>query len=135
LLLITVYDRVQQRSSPDARQQENSSMNIARSLFLAAFVSVACGGAAFAREAVFTVKLEAPVAQQTRIIALNAVWDCAGDTCRARPSHGANVRSCRQFVREAGARVQSYGPAGGELSADEIARCNGESRVAQQARN
>jgi hypothetical protein len=45
------------------------------------------------------------------------------------------VRACRQFVRESGARVVAYGPAGDELSAEEIARCNGEAQVTHQARN
>jgi hypothetical protein len=43
------------------------------------------------------------------------------------------VRACRQFVREAGVRVAAYGPEGGELSADELARCNGETPTVQAA--
>jgi hypothetical protein len=105
-----------------------------RSLVIAVLASASFAGAAYARDAVFTVKLEAPVAEQTRIIAQNTVWTCEGDTCLARPNHGANVRSCRQFVRESGARVTSYGTEGDELTAEEIARCNGET-VTQQAAN
>ena len=110
-------------------------MNTARSIFFAALASVALAGPAFARDAVFTVKLEAPVAEQTRIIAQNTIWTCEGDTCLARPGHASNVRSCRQFVREAGIRVSAYGPEGDSLTADELARCNGAATATQQARN
>lgn len=102
-------------------------MSVIRSIVLAAVVSAGFVGAAYARDPVFTVKLESPVAEQTRVIAQNTLWSCEGDTCLARPSHGANVRSCRQFVREAGGvRVVAYGTEGDELSADELARCNGD---------
>jgi hypothetical protein len=75
------------------------------------------------------------VAENTRIIALNAVWNCSGDTCTARVDQSASVRTCRQFVHQAGdVQILSYGPEGAQLSADEIARCNGQS-VTQQASN
>lgn len=106
----------------------------ARSVVLSAIASVLLVGPAFARDPIFTVKIEAPLASGERVIAQNTVWSCSGDTCRARPNHSASVRACRQFVRESGARVVAYGPEGGELSADEIARCNGETTT-QQARN
>ena len=108
-------------------------MNAVKSILFAACASFAFVGPAFARDAVFTVKLEAPVAAQTRVIAQNAIWTCVDDTCLARPSHAATVRSCRQFVREAGARVSAYGPEGDQLTADEIARCNGDAADGQQA--
>lgn len=102
-------------------------MSVIRSFVLAAVITAGFAAPAFARDPVFTVKLEAPVTAQTRVIAQNTIWNCNDDTCVARPSHAATVRSCRQFVREAGgARVISYGPEGSELTADEIARCNGD---------
>ncbi len=101
-------------------------MSVIRSLVLAAVITAGFAAPAFARDPVFTVKLEAPVTEQTRVIAQNTIWNCNADTCLARPSHAATVRSCRQFVREADVRVVSYGPEGNELSADEIARCNGD---------
>ncbi len=110
-------------------------MTAVKSILFAALASVAFAGPAFARDPVFTVKLEAPLAEQTRVIAQNAIWTCEGDTCLARPNHASNVRSCRQFVREAGARVSAYGPEGDQLTADEIARCNGDAGASQQARN
>ncbi|MEQ1617751.1 MAG: hypothetical protein ABL883_05355 [Terricaulis sp.] len=105
-----------------------------RSIVLSAIASVVLIGPAFARDPVFTARIEAPLATGDRVIAQNAIWSCDGDTCRARPNHGVSVRACRQFVRESGARVTAYGSEGRELSADEIARCNGEAS-GQQARN
>jgi hypothetical protein len=109
-------------------------MSALKSIVAAAVLSAAFAAPAFARD-LYTIKLATPVAEQTRVIALNAIWDCNGDTCLARADHGANVRSCRQFVRQSnGLRIASYGTAEDQLSADEIARCNGETQ-AQQASN
>ena len=110
-------------------------MSAIRSIIAAAVISAAFAAPAFARE-VYTIKLSAPVAAQTRVIALNTIWDCEGDTCLARADHGANVRSCRQFVRQAdGLRIVSYGTATEQLSADEIARCNGETYQASNGQS
>ena len=108
-------------------------MSALKSLLVAALASTAFIGAAHAREA-FTAKLEAPAAE-SRVITLNTIWTCDGDTCVARPNHASTVRACRQFVRETGIRVVAYGPAGQELSAEEIARCNGETPSLLQAQN
>lgn len=108
-------------------------MSVTRSLLAAALISAAFTGVAFARNDVFTVKFEAPT-QETRVITQNTLWSCEGDTCVARPNHAATVRACRQLAHEVGGRVVSYGPAGGELTADEISRCNRDSATLE-ARN
>ena len=111
-------------------------MSFVRSVLVAAVVSASFAGAAYARDQVFTVKLAAPVAESTRVIAQNTLWNCEGDTCIARADHAVSVRACRQFVREAGdVRVIAYGPEGSQLSADELARCNGDNVQTQQAQN
>jgi hypothetical protein len=107
-------------------------MSVIRSIAIAAVASLSLIGTASARD-VFTVKFEGAAAER-QVIAQNTVWTCEGDTCVARASH-ANVRACRQFVREADARVTAYGTEGNELSADEIARCNGDQPAALQAQN
>jgi len=124
---------VPERSSP-VRGYGEIPMKVMSSIVIAAALSLSFVSPALARGEVFTVKLEAPVAEQTRVIASNAIWNCEGDTCVARPTHSASVRECRQFVRESGARVISYGPEGSELTSDEIARCNGDANTLQ-ARN
>lgn len=101
-------------------------MSFVRFLAIAAVASASLAGAAFARDAVYTIKLASPVAERTQVIAQNTIWTCEGDTCRARSSNGANVRACRQFVRQSGARVTEFGSEADALTAEEIARCNGE---------
>ena len=109
-------------------------MSAAKSILVAVLFAASFAGVASARDEIFTVKLSTPVTTQTRVIALNTVWSCDGDTCLARPAHAATVRSCRQFVHQAGGHVTAYGSAERQLSADEIARCNGEATV-QSAQN
>jgi len=106
-------------------------MSVIRSIAFAAVASLSLIGTAAARD-VFTVKFEGAAAER-QIIAQNTVWTCEGDTCAARPNHASTVRACRQIARELGARIVSYGPEGRELSADEIARCNGETQTQQAA--
>lgn len=109
-------------------------MNAVRTIAFAAALSVGFAGAAFARDPVFTATLDA-ASQEARVIAQNAIWDCEGATCVARADHAVSVRACRQLVRETGARVLAYGTEAQQLTADEIARCNGESSATQQASN
>lgn len=111
-------------------------MSVVRSLVFAAVISAGLTAPAFARDPVFTIKLAEPVANQTQVIAQNTLWNCDGDTCRARADHAVSVRACRQFVRQAGdVRVIAYGSENRELTAEEIARCNGEAPATQQAQN
>ncbi|MBX3429488.1 MAG: hypothetical protein KF779_07910 [Hyphomonadaceae bacterium] len=110
-------------------------MNALRSIVAAAVMSAAFVAPAMARD-LYTIKLSSPVAEQTRIIALNTIWDCNGDTCLARADHGVNVRSCRQFVHQSnGLRIASYGDANEQLSAAELARCNGETYQASNGQS
>ncbi len=121
------------RSSPSSATNQEIFMSALRTIAIAVLASATFVGAAYARDAVFSARLQAPVAEHTRVIANNAIWNCDGDTCRARVTHGANVRSCRLLARELNARVVAYGAEDDQLSADEIARCNGETAIAQAA--
>lgn len=107
-------------------------MTAVRTIALAAALSVGLAGAALARNPVFTATLDTP-AQSSRVIAQNAIWNCEGETCVARADHAVSVRACRQLLRGTGGRVTAYGTEERQLSADELARCNGES--AQRASN
>ncbi|HRK65536.1 MAG TPA: hypothetical protein PLN53_14165 [Terricaulis sp.] len=108
-------------------------MNAVRTIALAAALTIGFAGAAFARDPVFTATLDTP-SSEARVIAQNAIWNCEGATCVARADHAVSVRACRQLVRETGGRVVSYGTEAHQLTAAEIARCNGET-VTQQASN
>jgi hypothetical protein len=100
-------------------------MHLFKTIAAAAAISTALAGGAYAQNSTFTARLAAPLAQ-SRVIAVNTMWNCAGDTCVAHPSHGVSVRACRQFVHEAGARVTAYGSETQQLSSEELARCNGD---------
>jgi len=104
-----------------------------RTLALAAALSMGVAGVAFARNPVFTATFEAPAAE-AQVIAVSTVWNCEGNTCVSRASHGVNVRSCRQLAIETGGRITAYGDESRQLNADELNRCNGERRT-QEARN
>src|SRR5689334_15115108 len=108
-------------------------MTVFKSILVAAVLSSAFAGAAYAQGSTFTAKIEGQPAQ-TRLIAINTMWNCSGDTCIAHPNHAVSVRACRQFAHQAGVRVTAYGSDEQQLSGDELARCNSEQNV-QQARN
>jgi hypothetical protein len=110
-------------------------MSAFRSVLLAAVITASFSGAAFARDAVFTAKIGTPVSTQTRVIADNAIWNCSGDTCSARPTHAVSVTACRQLARQAGSRITAYGSEERQLTDQEIASCNGDAAAIQQARN
>ena len=108
-------------------------MTTFKSIILAAVLSTAFAGAAYAQGSTFTAKVEGQSAQ-TRLIAINTMWNCSGDTCVAHPNHAVSVRACRQFAHQAGVRVTAYGTEQQQLSSEELARCNGDQTI-QQARN
>jgi len=104
-------------------------MSAVRTVLIAALLSAGFTGAAFARDT-FTAQIGAPT-QQAQVIAQNTVWTCEGETCVAAPSHAVSVRACRVFAREVGARITAYGTPERQLSAEELARCNGETTTLQ----
>ena len=108
-------------------------MTAFKSILVAALLGSAFSGLAYAQGSTFTAKVDGAPAQ-TRLIAINTMWNCSGDTCIAHPNHAVSVRACRQFAHQAGVRVTAYGSESQQLSADELARCNGDQTV-QQARN
>lgn len=102
-------------------------MSAIKTAFAAIVLAASFAGAAYAQGETFTAKLGTPVAERTQVIANSTVWICNGDTCLARPQHASSVRACRILARETGSRITAYGPEGHELTAEELARCNGES--------
>ena len=107
----------------------------AKAFVIAAIFSAGLSGAAFARDQVVSAQLAQPAAQ-TRLIAASAIWTCEANTCVARTTQSATVRTCRQFVREAGAPVTAFGPETERLTEEQLAQCNeGVAPVTQQAQN
>ena len=97
-----------------------SNMKIALAA-VAAFGLLA--GAAYAKTTV-VAKNSTPVAEATEVIATSAaagtsVWACAGDSCQTQFASEPTARACRALARKVGP-VVSFG----DLSAEDLARCN-----------
>jgi hypothetical protein len=71
------------------------------------------------------VKLTAPLAAPTKVVAGGAIFSCAGDACvAASPANGtADFSTCKIVARSVGA-VTSFGTAAAPLAADRLAACN-----------
>jgi hypothetical protein len=83
---------------------------------------VMTAGVAQAKELV-TVKLEKPVAKETKLIANGGVFTCVGDTCNGYMRVTADVQGCRQMAKEVG-RVVNFGEGQKPLTEGELTRCN-----------
>jgi hypothetical protein len=71
----------------------------------------------------YTVALASPLPQARREIIDGAIWRCEGDRCAA-PADGARaVAVCSKVARRFGA-VSRFKAPEGELTADQLARCN-----------
>lgn len=71
------------------------------------------------------VTLAAPVAKDGPVRALATTWNCAGTVCTGPEINGrfGEPRACREVAKAVGA-VAGYTGLKGELSADELAKCN-----------
>jgi hypothetical protein len=87
--------------------------------------ALALSTSAFAASGPVIVKLSAPLAAPTKVVAGGAIFSCAGDTCVAtNPSSGtADFNTCKIVVHSVGPAT-SFGVAGAALAADRLAACN-----------
>lgn len=71
------------------------------------------------------VKLAAPLAAPTKVVAGGAIFSCAGDTCVAtNPANGTgDFSTCKIVVHSVGKAV-SFGTADAPLAAERLATCN-----------
>ena len=72
----------------------------------------------------FSAQLTAPVSEPRRELLGEQVWRCAGDSCSARFDGSHPQRTCARVVQVFGPVVRFASPAG-ELSGEQLARCNG----------
>jgi hypothetical protein len=74
-------------------------------------------------------KLKAPVTGAPKPVAGDAVFECLGDVCAARAptSDTANLRTCKQLVREVGP-VVTFGAAAKQLDPSQVNECNQSAR-------
>jgi hypothetical protein len=91
-------------------------------LHLAVFACAGIAAPAEAQSAGYSATLAAPAAARKAVVN-GVVWRCEGDTCVA-PLDGARPAiACGKMVRAFGSVTRFASPKG-ELSADDLARCN-----------
>lgn len=93
-----------------------------RTALIATAAVALVSGVAFAKTPV-TVKLEAPVAEATRVIANGAVWQCEGDTCTGVMTRSVNARTCGEVAEQVG-RVVSFTGEDRTVTGADLDRCN-----------
>lgn len=96
---------------------------VAAKLALVAAFALAGQGHAAPNAGAYALVLAAPVAQPRQEIVDGLLWKCAGESCSAPAQGGRPVITCARVARKIGAVARFSSPQG-ELSADELARCN-----------
>jgi hypothetical protein len=91
--------------------------------FAAAAVTFAAPTAAADGPSHYRAELAAP-AEKARVVAGGLLWLCEGTECRAGKDNSRPLTVCRKLARETSA-IARFSAEGEELSADELARCNG----------
>ena len=88
---------------------------------------LALASAAGAAEVAATVQVEWGVEPKRAVIVDQRAWPCTSTSCSVRviDTPYLKARACRAIARYAG-RVTSFSTPSGHLSAQELARCNGE---------
>lgn len=72
----------------------------------------------------WSATLRAPLPQPRQEIVNSVLWKCAGDQCLAPAQGSRPLFVCQKVVRKIGPVARFTSPAG-ELSADDLAKCNG----------
>lgn len=92
---------------------------------LASFSATVVPAHAAASGGAYAVSLAAPLPEARREIIDGAIWRCQGDRCSA-PADGARAAAvCGKVARRFGA-VASFASPQGELTPEQLARCNGQ---------
>lgn len=75
--------------------------------------------------AAIRVTMATPVAKDGSVRAMATTWTCVGTVCTGPEINGrfGEPRACREVAKAVGA-VTAYARPRGELSADELAKCN-----------
>lgn len=97
---------------------------LALSLTLAGFSATTAPARAAAERAVHVAALTAPLAEPRSEILDGVMWRCTGETCRGADNGSRAITACSRVARKFGP-VARFTTAGGELKAEDLARCNG----------
>lgn len=100
-------------------------MSALRPFALALAAATLAAPGAFAADGAphYRAELAAP-ADKTRVVAGGLLWRCSGSECLAGKDNSRPLTVCRKLARET-AEVTRFTAAGEELSAEDLARCNG----------
>lgn len=104
---------------------------LARTLFVGALAIVGTIGSftatatpAMAQSAKYSAQLASAIEAPAKKVVNGAVWNCTGTSCTGSSDGSAPARTCARVVKAFGP-VTSFATPKGELSADQLARCNG----------
>ncbi len=104
---------------------------LARTLFVGALAIVGTIGSftatttpALAQSARYTAVLATALEAPAKKVVNGAAWTCTGTSCTGSSDGSAPARTCARVVKAFGP-VTSFATPKGELSADQLARCNG----------
>ncbi|MET0587127.1 MAG: hypothetical protein ABWZ75_01280 [Novosphingobium sp.] len=106
---------------PTVTARRLSAAVFAASLALAGVVSSPAHAAP--RGGSYVASLSAPLAEPREDIIDGALWKCTGDRCSAPAKGSRPVVVCGRVAKKFGAVARFTSPLG-ELSAEELARCN-----------
>lgn len=91
--------------------------------FTATIILASAPAAAAAKGPYYVAKLAAPIEEAKTEIIRGVVWQCSGDTCRARKASSRASNICERLVKEMGA-VKTFTVGGEALAADDLSSCN-----------
>lgn len=89
----------------------------------AATVILASAPAAAAKGPYYVAKLATPIEESKTEIIRGVVWQCAGDTCRARKATSRPSNVCARLAQKMGT-VETFTVRGKAFAADDLTSCN-----------
>ena len=104
------------------------SPNFAQKFFAAAVafaatVVLASAPAAAAKGPYYVAKLSTPVEEAQTEIIRGVVWQCSGDTCRARKATSRPTNVCARLAKKMGA-LETFSVRGEAFAAEDMSTCN-----------
>ena len=96
---------------------------LAMTVSIAGFTSTTAPVRAAPAAGAYSAALAAPLASPRREIIDGAIWRCEGARCTAPADGGRAIVACGKVARKFGTVARFASPQG-ELSSDQLARCN-----------
>jgi hypothetical protein len=111
-------------STPGTRLGAIGALGLALAWTALSFGAVTAPAAAQNPSRAFYRAVLAEPASEARAVAGDLVWACKGTSCVADKGSSRPLRICREVNRKFG-QVVTFTANGEELSADDLAKCNG----------